>query len=109
MRHTALLMGESTDSFLKVLALFEKLRVIDSIEAWQLSRTARDLAAHDYETDYDASAEHFNTLHNLSGNLYAIAYRLLATCRATLNIEPQDQDFAPEFDAITLPCCQSGG
>lgn len=109
MRHTALLMGESTDSFLKVLALFEKLRVIDSIEAWQLSRTVRNLAAHDYETDYDAIAEHFNTLHNLSDTLYAIAHRLLATCRATLDIEPQDQDFAPEFDAITLPHSQPGG
>ena len=52
MRHSALLMSETTTPFLKVLALFEKLGVIDSIASWQLCRTARNLAAHDYETDY---------------------------------------------------------
>lgn len=108
MRHTALLMGEPVDSFLKVLALFEKLRVIDSIETWQLVRTARNLAAHDYETDYQAIAEHFNTLHELSDNLYTTAHRLLATCSATLDIQPHDRDFAAEFDAITRPHSQPG-
>jgi len=51
MRHAAMLMGEQTDSFLKVLAFYEKTGVIDSVSSWQLCRTARNLAAHDYETE----------------------------------------------------------
>ena len=103
MRHSALLMSEPTDSFLKVLALFEKLGVIDSIETWQLARTARNLAAHDYEIDYDIIAEHFNTLHELSALLNTTAHRLLETCRTSLNIEPISDDFAAEFASITQP------
>ena len=45
MRHCALLMSETTSPFLKVLALFEKLGVIESIGGWQLCRTARNLAS----------------------------------------------------------------
>ena len=60
MRHAAMLMSEPTDSFLKVLAFYEKSGVIDSISSWQLCRTARNLAAHDYETEYAEIADHFN-------------------------------------------------
>ena len=65
MRHSALLMSEANAPFLKVLALFEKLGVIESIDSWQMCRTARNLAAHDYETDCALIAEHFNELHTL--------------------------------------------
>ena len=57
--------SEANAPFLKVLALFEKLGVIESIDAWQMCRTARNLAAHDYETDCALIAEHFNELHTL--------------------------------------------
>jgi hypothetical protein len=46
--------------FLKVLAIFKKFKMISSIEDWQTARTARNLAAHDYQTDYAVVAEHFN-------------------------------------------------
>ena len=59
------LLSEANAPFLKVLALFEKLGVIESIDAWQMCRTARNLAAHDYETDCALIAEHFNELHTL--------------------------------------------
>lgn len=101
MRHSALLMGEPTDSFLKVLALFEKLGVIGATSDWQRSRAARNLATHDYETDYDDIAEHFNTLHDLATMLYGTARRLVDTCRDSLEIGPASEDFAPEFAAIT--------
>ena len=52
MRHTALLSGEASDTFIKVLTFFEKVGVVDSIASWQLCRTTRNLAAHDYGTDY---------------------------------------------------------
>lgn len=101
MRHSALLMGEPTDSFLKVLALFEKLGVIESTADWQRSRAARNLAAHDYETDYDDIADHFNAVHDLTAMLYATARRLSDTCRHALQIEPINADFSTEFVRIT--------
>ena len=101
MRHSALLMGEPTDSFLKVLALFEKLGVIESTADWQRSRAARNLAAHDYETDYEDIAEHFSAVHDLTAMLCAVARRLVDTCRHALHIEPASADFSTEFASIT--------
>jgi hypothetical protein len=100
MRHSALLMGESNSPFLKVLALFEKLGVIDSIASWQLCRTARNLAAHDYETDYSKIAEHFNDLHALRLVLIGAASRLLGLCATTLDIKPSTADFDAEFNEV---------
>jgi len=94
-------MGEPTDSFLKVLALFEKLGVIESTADWQRSRAARNLAAHDYETDYNDIAEHFNAVHDLTAMLYATARRLVDSCRDTLHIQPASADFSAEFANIT--------
>lgn len=55
MRHAALLAGEQSDSFLNILSFYEKVGVLDTIAEWQLCRTTRNLAAHDYETDYTRS------------------------------------------------------
>lgn len=101
MRHSALLMGEPTDSFLKVLALFEKFGVVASTADWQRGRAARNLAAHDYETDYEDVAEHFNTVHSLTPVLYATARRLIDTCGDALQIAPATADFTSEFARIT--------
>lgn len=100
MRHAALLMGEVTSPFLRVLALFEKLGVIDSVAAWQLGRTARNLAAHDYDTDYAVIAEHFNQLNALRPAMLATASRLMAVCAADLGIRAATDDFAAEFQAV---------
>ena len=97
MRHSALLMSEANSPFLKVLALFEKFGVIESIDSWQMCRTARNLAAHDYETDYALVAEHFNELQTLQPVLVRAASRLLAQCAQSLGIEPSTTDFEIEF------------
>lgn len=97
MRHASLLMSEPSTPFLRVLSLFAKLGVIDSMESWQLCRAARNLAAHDYETDYARIAEHFNELNNLQGMLIAAAGRLIDTCAQALNIQPATADFAADF------------
>ncbi len=102
MRHAALLMSEPAAPFLRVLSLFAKLGVVDSIESWQLCRTARNLAAHDYETDYLRIAEHFNELQSLQGMLIRVAARLLDTCAATLAIQPASADFSDDFAAVRL-------
>jgi uncharacterized protein with HEPN domain len=100
MRHTVLLMGEPNNGFLKTLAVFEKYGVIESTVEWQRSRASRNLAAHDYETDYTDVAEHFNTLHELSGILYGTAQRLLNLCGETLGVKPVTDDFDQEFRTI---------
>jgi hypothetical protein len=101
MRHALLLSGESGETFLNVLAFYEKIGVLASADEWQLCRAARNLAAHAYETDYKTIAEHFNTLHTLIPALYGIAARFLAYCRETLHIQPAQNDFTQEFTAIT--------
>jgi uncharacterized protein with HEPN domain len=97
MRHAYLLSGEKNEHFLKVLAFYEKYAVIESIESWQQLRTARNLAAHDYETDYFQIAEHFNGLRELSVVLYQIAGNFTAFCANELKIEPTSADFSDEF------------
>lgn len=93
-------MSEPTDSFLKVLAFYEKSGVIDSVSSWQLCRTARNLAAHDYETEYAEIADHFNTLHDLQPMLYQTSARFLESCAAYLKVIPVSKDFAQEFSAV---------
>lgn len=100
MRHAAVLMSEPATPFLRVLSLFCKLEVIDSIESWQLCRTARNLAAHDYETDYARIAEHFNELRSLQTMLITAAGRLLDLCEQTLQIRPASDSFAADFAAV---------
>lgn len=101
MRHSLVLSGEHADSFLKVLTLFEKLGVISSLESWQLARTARNLAAHDYETDYAQVAEHFNSLHALTPDLFGAAKRFVHYCATVLNVGPLGTDFELDFQQIT--------
>lgn len=101
MRHSLVLSGEQADSFIKVLAIFEKFKVISSIEAWQLARTARNLAAHDYQTDYAVVVDHFNTLHALTENLYGTSKRFLSYCEAQLSVLPLSEDFSIEFLEVT--------
>ena len=102
MRHTTLLMSEPNDNFLKILSFFEKCGVIESIADWQRSRTARNLSAHDYETDYSGIAEHFNMLHQLSKMLYDTAQRLLILCEEKLMIKPLTGDFTQEFQEVLI-------
>ena len=101
MRHSLLLSGEQADSFLKVLAIFEKNQVISSVEDWQVARTARNLAAHDYEINYADVADHFNTLNTLTRNLSQTARRFVIYCESELGICPRTLDFSEEFYLIT--------
>lgn len=97
MRHACILAGEPNDSFLKVLSFYEKAGVLESVESWQLCRTARNLAAHDYEIEYAEIADHFNSLQTLTPSLYSGAGRFLSYCQETLGIEPKQGDFSADF------------
>lgn len=101
MRHAAILAGEASDPFLKVLSFYEKVGVIESIESWQLCRTTRNLAAHDYGIDYAEIAEHFNALHALIPMLYGNTARFVGYCRENLGIDPAHGGFAEGFERVT--------
>jgi hypothetical protein len=101
MRHAAILSGEQTDTFLRTLAFYEKVGVLDSIAEWQVARATRNAAAHVYETDYAAIAEHFNALNALIPALYGDSSRFVAYCRDTLGVVPVPGDFAAEFIEVT--------
>ena len=100
MRHANILAGESTDTFLKVLGFYEKAGVLESVASWQLCRTTRNLAAHDYETEYAEIADHFNSLYALTPSLYGVASRFVSYCQATLDIAPRQGDFSESFISI---------
>lgn len=100
MRHSALLMSEPTESFLKVLAFFEKQGVVESVELWQQSRMARNAAAHDYETDYMLIAEHFNMLAELIPMLLSTGRELLSLVTRELRVQPASADFDAEFNSM---------
>lgn len=101
MRHGAILSAEPTETFLKVLSFYEKIGIIESNESWQLCRTVRNLAAHEYGIDYFAIAAHFNTLHELVPILYAISRRFVDYCQEKLGITPTTGDFSENFACIT--------
>ena len=100
MRHAMGLLSEPSETFLQVLAFFEKVGVIVSIADWQTCRTARNLAAHSYETDYESIAEHFNSLHEMQSVLYVSAREFVSYCRVTIGITPASEDFADDFIVI---------
>lgn len=100
MRHSMILASEPAETFLKVIAFHEKIGVLESAAEWQLCRSARNLAAPAYETDYEAIAEHFNTLRELEPILYRSAFRFVTYCREQLGIGPASEDFTAEFAAI---------
>lgn len=101
MRHATILSNEPGSTFLKLLAFYEKAGIIESIESWQLCRTIRNLAAHDYGTDYAEISEHFNTLHELIPVLYGNAYRFLQYCDQSLGVTPAQGGFTESFMRIT--------
>lgn len=100
MRHASILSGESGDTFLKVLGFYEKIGVLESVSSWQLCRTTRNLAAHDYETEYEEIADHFNSLHELTPSLYGNAYRFAGYCQTVLGVVPKQGDFLKDFQDI---------
>lgn len=100
MRHTALLLGEDADSFLKVLTFFEKLGILTSVSQWQQCRVVRNMAAHEYDLDYDGIAEHFNTLNELTPMLLHTARRLLQRVEGDLNITPASANFSADFNRL---------
>ena len=64
-------------------------------------RAARNLAAHDYETDYELVAAHFNALNAQQSMLFETAFKFVQYAAQTLKVTPISRDFSQEFDVIT--------
>ncbi len=64
MRHSVILQGENPLTFTDVLAVMEKLEIVEDQQEWINMRLLRNKAAHEYTTDGDRQAEYFNTLHS---------------------------------------------
>lgn len=78
------------------------VRLLEAIiKSWQLCRTIRNLAAHDYGTDYTEISEHFNALHELIPVLYKCAHRFVLYCIEILEVESIENEFSEEFVRIT--------
>jgi hypothetical protein len=94
MRHLCELCGERADTFLRVLAFCEKAGVIESAEAWHACRSLRNRAAHDYGTDFEITAGHFNALYEQIPVVSAVTLAIAAYAKESLGIEPMDPRFA---------------
>ncbi|GAB6111215.1 hypothetical protein [Desulfomicrobium salsuginis] len=103
MRCAAVLSGEQAVTFLRVLTFYEKIGVLESVRQWQECRTARNLAAHDYDINYAAIADHFNTLHAMTPFLYGSAWRFADYCQNILGVFPKSKDFEPGFTQVARP------
>ena len=103
MRHAALLSAEPADTFLRVLCFFEKVGVITSIDDWQAMRALRNLAAHQYETNYKDIAEHFNSLEGFIPSLYATAAAFSSYCLDSLGVKSASDTHSTDFIKIVRP------
>jgi hypothetical protein len=100
MRHAALLAGEPSENFLRVLAFFEKIRVLKSVKDWQAIRALRNLAAHEYGTNYAKTADHFNAVNSSTPILYRMAGNFSRFCTENLDIRASSPDFSQDVKSI---------
>jgi len=100
MRHSALLSGEKTTTFLEVLGFFEKVGVVKSTRDWQRIRALRNMAAHDYSIHYADIALHFNGLKEVLPELLGVVVRLVNYCDTKLTIAPKKVFFESDWNHI---------
>jgi hypothetical protein len=94
MRHSCELSGERTDTFLRVLAVCEKAGIVPAAEDWQTCRRLRNRAAHDYGTDFEVTASHFNALRGQVPLHKRVTLALADKAKQMLGIEPPDARFS---------------
>lgn len=100
MRNLCLLAGENADTFLRVLSFCAKVGIIESVEDWQLCRSLRNRAAHDYGSDLSITAEHFNTLNQWVPKLVSVTIRLTDYADMHLLVHAKDGAFLKALQAL---------
>ena len=78
MRHAIILQGENPLTFADVLAVMEKLEIVEDQQIWIGIRLLRNKAAHEYTIDGEFQAEYFNTLHSQLPALLEMTGKFLA-------------------------------
>jgi hypothetical protein len=68
----------------------QKTGIVPSAEDWQTCRSLRNRAAHDYGTDFEVTAAHFNALSGHISLLKQVTLALADQAKQTLGIEPPD-------------------
>jgi hypothetical protein len=86
MRAVAIEEALEVDRFGTVLALMERLRVLDSSEQWRAIRDLRSAVNHEYEDDVARLAEFFLGLSQAARVLMAMHMRLAEFCRQAYGI-----------------------
>jgi len=100
MRQSMILSGAPEESFLRILAFYEKQGVIASVDDWIACRALRNLATHEYATDYDRIAQHFNELRHFIPGLLQGSARFIDYCASELGATPDDETFSEEFTEV---------
>jgi len=57
----------------------------------------RNIASHDYETSYNEIADHFSALHTSIPQLLSTGVRLMAFCKQSLEIAPNEGAFSTDY------------
>lgn len=86
MRTVAIEEALEVDRFGTVLALMERLKVLDSPEQWRSIRDLRNAVNHEYEDDLARLAEFFTGLSQAAPVLMAMHARLAEFCRQAYGI-----------------------
>ena len=86
MRAVAIEEALEVDRFGTVLALMERLKVLDSSEQWRAIRDLRNAVNHEYEDDVARLAEFFLGLSQAAPVLMAMHMRLAEFCRQACGI-----------------------
>jgi hypothetical protein len=86
MRAVAIEEALEVDRFGTVLALMERLKVLDSSEQWRAIRDLRNAVNHEYEDDVARLAECFLGLSQAAPVLMAMHMRLAEFCRQAYGI-----------------------
>ena len=86
MRHCVIVLEEKFDRFLKILAFFEKNKVIKDMNMWKSYRDVRNSTAHDYAINYTQITNHFNEIFHLSPFLINDAKCFISFCNKEVNL-----------------------
>jgi hypothetical protein len=68
--------------------------IVPSADMWHACRSLRNRAAHDYGTDFELTAAHFNAIHDQVPMLTAMTLALADYAKQSLEIVPHDPRFA---------------
>lgn len=88
MRSVAVEEALDVERFGTVLALMERLRVLESVEQWRSIRDLRNAVNHEYEDDADRLSDFFSGLVQAAPQLQAMHQRLVQYCQSAYGIPP---------------------